>query len=75
MFYNNSKILIFNYVLVERGPAFDIMIKELIFHGAKPFIPEFHDIDTNFGVAHVLVALTILPLKFKKNVLCEFLYT
>ncbi|XP_013175743.1 PREDICTED: uncharacterized protein LOC106123877 [Papilio xuthus] len=39
---------------LERGPAFDILIKELAFTGSKPFTPQFPDLEINFAAAHVL---------------------
>lgn len=38
---------------VERGPAFDILIKELEKKGAESFTPQFPCVDTNFAAAYM----------------------
>ncbi|XP_061708235.1 uncharacterized protein LOC133518590 [Cydia pomonella] len=39
---------------VERGPAFDILIKKLESEGSQEFTPQFDPLRTNFVVAYVL---------------------
>ncbi|CAH0724656.1 unnamed protein product, partial [Brenthis ino] len=39
---------------IERGPAFDILIKELEKQGADPFTPQYPCVETNFAAAYVL---------------------
>lgn len=38
---------------VERGPAFDLLVKELEKHGADPFTQQFTPVATKFSAAYV----------------------
>ncbi|XP_072937284.1 uncharacterized protein [Epargyreus clarus] len=39
---------------IERGPAFDILVKELERNGGEPFTPEFPVVESKFVAAYVL---------------------